>query len=168
MLVETGRTSHSGFPGLSRIPSVGAVRLVTQSPNIGRTRSGAICQSKTTRIIVPAKSRPKVLPSHRQPLASRSDRDTGRGPPPVRGFSQFRIPGLSSIRTASSSISEAWSNSSVKMATGSGIMNGFGLRARIDNFTVGKHAREKGFSMRIALSHLAVGRTDCLFEAQCG
>jgi hypothetical protein len=43
-------------------------------------------------------------------------------------------------------------------------MSGFGLRAPIDNFTVGKHAREKGFSSRIALSHLAVGRTDRLFE----
>jgi len=30
MLVKTGRTSHSGFPGLSRIPRVGVVRLVTQ------------------------------------------------------------------------------------------------------------------------------------------
>ena len=50
------------------------------------------------------------------------------------------------------------------MTTGSGIMNGFGLRARIDNFTVEKHARENGFSSRIALSHLAVGRTDRLFE----
>jgi hypothetical protein len=40
----------------------------------------------------------------------------------------------------------------VKMAMRSGIMNGFGLRARIDNFTVGKHAREKGFSTHRALS----------------
>src|SRR5206468_8938859 len=44
------------------------------------------------------------------------------------------------------------------------IMGGFGFRARIDNFTGGKHAREKRFSTSIALPHPAMGRTDRLFE----
>ena len=59
-------------------------------------------------------------------------------------------------------------NSPVKMAMRSGIMNGFGLRARIDNFTVGKQAREKGFSTHRALSsgggpHRPLSARSCLF-----
>src|SRR6266851_2026180 len=44
------------------------------------------------------------------------------------------------------------------------IMSRFGFRARVDNFTAGKHAREKRFCTSIALSHPAMGRTDRLFE----
>ena len=43
-------------------------------------------------------------------------------------------------------------------------MSGFGFRARIDNFTAGKHAREKRFTTSITLSHPAMGRMDRLFE----
>jgi len=51
-----------------------------------------------------------------------------------------------------------------KDGNGLAIVSGFGFRARIDNFTASKHAREKRFSTGIALSHPAVGRTDRLFE----
>src|SRR5215471_16525724 len=43
-------------------------------------------------------------------------------------------------------------------------MGGFSLRTRIDNFTAGKHPREKRLSTSIAFSHPAVGRADRLFE----
>ena len=51
-----------------------------------------------------------------------------------------------------------------KDGDGLAIMGGFGFRARIDDLTAGKHAREKRFSTSIALSHPAMGRTDRLFE----
>jgi hypothetical protein len=51
-----------------------------------------------------------------------------------------------------------------KYGDGLAIMSGLRFRARIDNFTAGKHAREKRFATRIALSRPAMGRTDRLFE----
>ena len=43
-------------------------------------------------------------------------------------------------------------------------MGGVSLQTRIDNFTAGKHAREKRLSTSIALCHPAAGRADRLFE----
>jgi hypothetical protein len=51
-----------------------------------------------------------------------------------------------------------------KDGDGLAIMSSFRFRARIDNFTAGKHAREKRFGTSIALSHPAMGGTDRLFE----
>ena len=51
-----------------------------------------------------------------------------------------------------------------KDGDGLAILSSFGFRVRIDNFTAGKHAREKRFSTSIALPHPAMGRTDRLFE----
>ena len=47
---------------------------------------------------------------------------------------------------------------------GLAIMSGFSFRACKDNFTAGKHAREKRFRASIALSRPAMRRTDRFFE----
>jgi hypothetical protein len=45
-----------------------------------------------------------------------------------------------------------------KNGNGLAIMSGSGFRARIDNFTAGKHAREKRFSTSIASLNVAVNK----------
>ena len=47
---------------------------------------------------------------------------------------------------------------------GLAIMSDFSFRACKDDFTAGKHAREKRFRASIALSRPAMGRTDRFFE----
>jgi hypothetical protein len=47
---------------------------------------------------------------------------------------------------------------------GLAIMSGFSFRACKDDFTAGKHAREKRFRASIALSRPAMRRTDRFFE----
>jgi hypothetical protein len=51
-----------------------------------------------------------------------------------------------------------------KDGNGLAIMSGFSFRAWKDNFTAGKHAREKRFRASIALCRPAMRRTDRFFE----